>query len=59
MRLMLPWCQLPGGRLLVSHLAGSEQGDEVKVSGPPSPLRWAGIGGLLLALLQAGQVPAF
>ena len=59
MRLILPWCQLPGGRLLVSHPAGSEQGDEVKVSGPRSPLRWAGTGGLLLALPQAGQVPAF
>ena len=37
---MLPWCWLPGGRVLVSHLAGSEQGDEVKASNPQSPLRW-------------------
>ena len=36
MRLTLPWCQLLGGRVLVSHFAGSEQGDEVKVSGPES-----------------------
>lgn len=37
---MLPWCWLPVGRVLVSHLAGSEQGDEVKVSDLRSPLRW-------------------
>lgn len=36
MRLTLPWRQLPGGQVLVSHPAGSEQGDEVKVRGPRS-----------------------
>lgn len=48
---MLPWRQLPGGQVVVSHPAGSEQGDEVKVRGPR--VRRAPLA------LASGQVPAF